>query len=59
MYFEYEQTTSRHSWPATTDMTMSDTYPRHIDFQMTQQERESHMGLITCAQSVQVGELAA
>jgi hypothetical protein len=58
MYFEYEQTTVRHSWPTTTDMTRGDTYPSHIDFRMTKAELDTHMGGMTCGQTLEVKGVA-
>lgn len=49
MFLEYEHTTRRHTWPSTTDMTKSDTFPQHIDFRPSQTElaRSASQTLLT------------
>ena len=54
MHLEYEQITKRQSWPTTTDMTMSDTYPRHVDFEMTTSERQAQLTGLICYQILEI-----
>jgi hypothetical protein len=58
MYLEYDEITIRHSWPDSTDMTRSDTYPVHVDFSLTTAELTA-LSKTACEQLINIEGVAA